>query len=1073
MAETTIESVLSQAITDFDSIYASLKDKGVTYSGKELNSDTTGVKTSEYADLIKTELYRVGNRLSLDEGTDGTKIKDLKTLGAAGGNSTIASSDNTTFTVSFKPSDAGFVGKDTNVTISITAQNPSLSSNATLSDGTGVITSLTGDDDVATGYKVTADSGKILGSVTIPTGSISIPDPSVTHTISVTPNVGVAASTTGITSKIKSANDISDLTDDEKAKYIQFDMSAGAKYTDNLTATITPKLSNGFITGFSDTNFDATNTSSIVFNDKTENKDATNVTSSFYLPIATIENLKLANTATIEFADPNAATVGLLADANSEEGSYYLLDADVTGLALDSASQITEGWTSGTSLKIDSTSAKASGQTRIKKGSLTAGEVSMAPVVTDTDSITTAEVAEKDAANYYTVSVSAKDALGKVTVQPGFIVDKEADVTAKFPTQDIHVAKGTVETSVLKPTAAYDNSIIKATLATTDVASDYYTITPTVSAKLSRDKFTEGYVKATKETSFNGTIDPFYVKKGKVSFTHGLTVTTPTGVEQLFKEVTADEKAPVDSFKVSTSGTLSVDSGYVVSGDNSFVTETTDKEYYIPKAVVEWVSNGTEGAKLVQVKSGGYITSGSIAVTDGGSIDYAAVKALLDTGTTSILSTTGKAGDYKINLTKSSGTDAGYISATEGEGTVELGADYYIPKGNIILSASIGNINIGTVPTYDDTGKSYTFNATTTGNATVLDTTEYGYVTASDVKIEQQNAGEATGTLTLKSIGLSVTSDGKSTVGVDLGGLAAGTGTTDGYEIKPTFTAGTFTANVTSDGYGTVGKETASQVADATQTSVFIKKGDAVSIAPTAKTKLTLADNFSATQAGDYTVSVSTARVTGNAAVADGYYKAVTATANIPVEGSISVAHGNAAIGITSASTDVDLGGMTATTPIETTEADKTARYYKISGSVSNINLNKSVTQGYVKDSDVILNNGAAGSVTQITKYIKKYEWNGDGGQNTAVATASDTSGTTTKTYFVPYGNSVSSGVFGSTTTDLSADNQDTLVLNTAGTYAANDIKLTLNADAAGKNVRASILRLQQRLAGELARTTV
>lgn len=1096
MANIEYHSIIEQAINDFDAIQGVLRDKGITYKGEALKADTTGVATSEYAGLINHQLYRVGDKEDLKNGLTGSKITDLTSATLApSGALAISNTDLSNFTISFAPDKAGFIdgSGDNGTRVSVTLgssvlQNPVLSATATLSAGTGTVTPITKEDsEEVTSYRVTADANKILGSVTIPAGSASIPDPTITHTATVAPSVEInSADTAGITSKLLDATGYGALAADNQKNYVQIQFVPKAKYEDTVTATITPKITGGFIKGFDNTNLNETG--SIVVKDETnKNKNVEGASTSFYLPKGSVNKVSLTSSGLSFNKDGDQS---IFAAADAEEGSYYPIIADVENLNIDAnESQITEGWISGGSLSIDASSAKITGSTKIKKGSLTSGSVTLTPKITDdTNTILTPDVADEKLSDYYNITVSAGTLNadgnegttdGKATFAEGYIKSADADETvhAVFPTQKLHVKKGSVSAAInADKTATFvnygTNTVITKSLGTTDKAADYYEIDPSLTATIT-PSFTEGYIKnfPTPDT-YTGALDPFYIKKGHVKFRHDLLITPPTGtaVSSIFSET-----APSDGteyFTIATNGTFDKDAtkaGYITTED---VEDDEDKKYYIPKAKFEFVKDST-GNSIIQATTSGYIPSGVIQAVEG-KIDEAVVSANLDTGTTNIISSGASAADdYVINIEKNmTTTDAGYISSSEG--TLQLASKYFIKRGKLDLSASLGNIVADAKGvTYSETNGNYSIGVSTSGEVAISTSSVYGYVASSDDLT--LHSGKATGTVTLPSVTLRSTENTKAKAGVDLGDLEAGISTADGYVINPTYTAAKYTVDIATAGYGAVGRENTVVTSDADLTPIYIKKGAAVTKTGSQQTiseiQTSISNSLNATSTGDYTFSVAK-NISDSVTIPDAYYKGQTASITVPVNISGTIKHGKAKVNIDNISTDVTLGGMSEVTGEET--STNPTHFYTVGGTVTSASISLSnVVAGYMKEADIDVTDTTASTSATKKHHIQKYEFAGDPGSNgTGVATVTDSSSGTAVTYFIPYGNDATTGVFGTDTAGIGTDEKDTLILHTKASYAANDIKLTLNQNAMGKEVRDDITRLTNRLKGNLVKAS-
>ena len=165
--------------------------------------------------------------------------------------------------------------------------------------------------------------------------------------------------------------------------------------------------------------------------------------------------------------------------------------------------------------------------------------------------------------------------------------------------------------------------------------------------------------------------------------------------------------------------------------------------------------------------------------------------------------------------------------------------------------------------------------------------------------------------------------------------------------------------------------------------------------------------------------------------------------------GTYTVAHGSVSVN----STAVTLGAASSSDVSLVTAPGKPADFAAITVPVSSVAISfNDVKPGYVKSSDVTNSTTATGSTTI---YLKKYENSEDKADVGSVPTASDTvNGGETHTVYTPVPNGIT----------------DTTILHTEGRYLKHNVKVTLHADAIGEHAETDLARLQQRLAGTLAR---
>ena len=588
---------------------------------------------------------------------------------------------------------------------------------------------------------------------------------------------------------------------------------------------------------------------------------------------------------------------------------------------------------------------------------------------------------------------------------------------------------------------------------TPDNVDEYYVITPTVAltSAVNTGASKEGYIVPSDTTvthnEFDGTASSLYLKKGKVTHTTDITINnTVSSAANIF---TSTKPSTGDYWTLTTKCNVTANEGYITAAD---IAKGDEKSYYLPKAVVEYVSNST-GAKFVQVKSAGYLPSGTIEAIEG-KIDYAAVSVDIRTETgENIIKTSGTTGDYKLTIAKAAGTDAGYISGAAGEGTVALSAEYYIAKGSVASQASIDSIVKSDIARATGEGASgFEFNVTASGSAGTP-TIAAGYITPSDVVLTKPTDKVVKMTLPEAQLAATLTGDAAHAGATLSTGLAAGDSNSK-YFVTPTLANATVKATVGSAGYvdaASSSNEITIEINDSNRDVAYIKTGTTKKFTTTPlNLSNKLSSDFNSTVSGDYTITLA-GTDTFDGTLETGYYGDTEKTINIErgLTGTYTVAHGSVSVN----STAVTLGTASSSDVSLVTAPGKPADFAAITVPVSSVAISfNTVKPGYVKDSDVTNSTTATGSTTI---YLKKYENSEDAATTGSVPTASDTvNGGTTETVYTPVPNGIT----------------DTTILHTEGRYLKHNVKVTLHADAIGSNAEADLTRLQQRLAGTLAR---
>ena len=1053
---TDYSTVISSAIADFDAIQAQMKAKGVVDSSdKELNSDTTGVKTSEYSGLISDQLFRVGDRKKAGLSLDGNgKIRDLGSITLTSSKATFSDKDDGTRVLSVTTTYAGnpgYIDGSSAVTIGgISADNFSVSGTLSTDGGSGYTY-----DETTKKYTITGNSD-VIEKVVIDQGSglVGIGNFSSTHgTKSNTISLATATDNDNINSKV-----VETVEDADLANYVQIALSAVANCADTVTAKLTKTFESGYINA-DDVAFDTTNTELAADGTVTHAfESVTHATGekTLYLPKGSAA-ITGAEGAKVAFDGADAITADSGADLKDED-TFATITAKVDGLKING--EITEGWVSSgnipaTAIDVDSKSIK------IKKGTLDAGSTNVHLTATPSK----VDLSD-DVTNYVITLTKDADATSKdagtksLSVTNGYLTSTavaNAEHAVTVEEKKVYITGAQVKKKIDTPTVTLDGTGSTLLASSAPVDAQYYTIDTKVSASIADNGSTNGYFDpSTDTTAFTGTGlsgaagGTFYLKKGSVTLAHGLTISDGATASGLTTS-TPSGTLGTDYYKIETSGSMTTVEGYITSNE---VSDDADKAYYIPKAVVEYVTN-SDNTHFVQVKTAGYLTAGTIDTIEG-TLDEAEVKGTLtDTGT--VLSTTGSTGDYQISIAKSIAAGAaGYISSDKG--SLALDNNYYIKHGTVSYKAAIASITNNGISRVSGTDNKFYINVTAAADKTAAGTTatlSEGYVKSADITITA--ADDKTTNLEIEEATIGVSGSGK--IGATASANVSTSTSATKYVITPTFESTSLAATITKAGYvdedsGITGSVT---VADSAKTPVYLTVGTTTTLTPTAHAKTLasseISDNFSTSQTGAYTITINGKdSLTGT--LTPGYYGADEATiaANSTIAGTYSVAHGSASI--TAASATFNIAAGTGLTLVES--PSDTTKYYEITANGSNLSLTKSVTQGYVKDADV------DAGLTTITgskkKYIANYEYGTDASAAGTVTTTSVTVDGAKADYYTP-----------TAAVDFGED-ADYAVIHTKATYVEKDIYVNLGADAIGANAKADLEKLKQRLAGTLAK---
>ena len=1025
--------VINKAITDFNSIYDAIKVR-TGANDTDMKTDTTGIATSEYAGLINNKLFSIAGI------TDGGTKKGINPVinpyfdSYAGTPVAVNLGEDGNVAITVGIPYKGYYGTEARLTGSLAAENVALT--GTIDGKSANITKIDATEGKGAHWHVAPTSGKVLGVVDVDIGSYAPSITEVTNAVSATASVGLSGHD-GINDNISTT-----VLAGHEADYVRFTMKAAGSFSGNVTPVLGKT---DFTAGY----FEKAPALKIAETGYEIKGTATSTDQEFFIKKGTISNVKVAGTE-LDFFDDEGNIGTSVAPGDAEAAKYYKVTAGIKGGTI--TGNTTAGFVpDGTGTQIGNLNA-ISKDFYVKKGAVENSAVNVSLVAVSSD----VKVESKDP-DAYTVTVKRDGTEADKTTgnySDGYVNKGTYTVSTTVAAKVLKIAKGAVKINNTLKGISYEGSgaglLVK---NDPENVNEYYVITPTVAltSAVNADGSKEGYIVPNDTTvthnEFAGTASPLYLKKGKVTHTTDININnSSTDATAIF---TTTKPTGVSYYTLTTKCNISANEGYITADD---IAKGDEKSYYLPKAVVEYVADSKSGKNFVQVRSAGYLPSGTIE-TIAGNIDYAAVIVNIGTETgENIIKTSGTTGDYKLTIAKASATDAGYISGKDGEGTVGLATQYYIAKGSVDSQASIDSIVKSDIARATGAGASgFEFNVTASGS-TGTPTIAAGYITASDVKLTKPT--DKVVKMTLPEAQLAATLTGNVHAGAALTGLAAGDSTSK-YYVTPTLENATVKATVGTAGY----VDTASnsnpitiEINDTNRTVTYIKTGTTDKFTPTALDLSTkLSSDFNFTVSGDYTITLDgTDKFNGT--LDTGYYGEAEKTIGVErgLTGSYTVTHGSVSVN----STAVTLGTATSSDVSLVTAPGKPADFAAITVPVSSVAISfNDVKPGYVKSTDVTNSTTATGSTTV---YLKKYENSDDAPESSgSVPTASDdVNGGTTKIVYTPVSNGIT----------------DTTILHTEGRYLKHNVKVTLHADAIGSNAEADLKRLQERLAGQLNR---
>ena len=446
----------------------------------------------------------------------------------------------------------------------------------------------------------------------------------------------------------------------------------------------------------------------------------------------------------------------------------------------------------------------------------TSGTVSRA-AVSSTAGYTSAKTVS--AAATKTVSVSSNSKTGYVKLARATFELSGTNIIAKNTSANDsiggsgYIKAGEIAFSLTKgTTAASVDSLtvpkVKITTSTTgiekaDSTSSYYitvtgdAIPGSVTAKAT---VTEGYQTATTKTAtspinptITGSDAKVYIKAGSVYHGAGFTISgtvhdtddsligNPEGVTFPF---TTSRPASGDYLEINATDAYTVHAGYQSEHSETAKSPT----YFIPKAVLQYVENSTDGSNFIQVKTGGYLPAGvlgNIAGFDSTTPDYAEIDAIEYSGPTfnSSNNTYTWAGSANVS-------SAGYLKAgTTISGNLNIAKATFTSTPSVVTAPELkfGTVNMGGITAGDGATNIITIPASTNaGKTRATVKTTAGYIGVETLKYDATVAATS-GTKTISIANTNATSSATASIlshSARLGSGEAASGNKQGWAVS-------------------------------------------------------------------------------------------------------------------------------------------------------------------------------------------------------------------------------------------------------------------------------------------------
>lgn len=1082
MANSSYVDLINRVIGQFDDIYDALQEKGVKYNGTALADGVyTGIATSEYAGLIRANLIGISGKTNLgNTPLNNFSTNSADTAVAANTEVTLSAGTGSTYKVVAQGLTEGYYNTNSYIYTTIDVENitfsPTGANTSTIKDST--------DTSKVTGYLVSPAANKLISSVSITKGSVAVSIDSTNAS-----QFNLSAEYEAVDTLVEGQSIlVSDKAADFGGKAVSFQYTTAINRTGSVTVAPNVAKTAGYITESDVTSSGATVDLAATISGGTK---------TLYIKQGSLTNIQLPSTTTASVT--GSGVTWLTPGAEGVTANDYIelsaSIADGNSNSLTVTGTLEEGYISGNAdgtINLGSVSISA-GKNYLKKGKInnitgTAGAVTLK--LTDNDGILAAQTATTGKDQYVLSLGVGTDGIGQTlsgTAVDGYISATSYSATVSGTT-DIYIDKGSV---VINPTATIAAPSGDTNILTTSGAAKKYSITLTPSIDLTALNPTEGYITSDDVTTGTKTETPttIYIAHGDAVVNAGLSIDlvegeAADGEHAGYENQTVidifDSEAPTDKdgktldhYKIlATASKGTINAGYMSSSD---ITANNSAPKYLRKADVVWHeekdTDGIVTSAYLEVVTGGYLPSGIISTIDTDSApNFATIQLAPTTGSSAIFKlAAGSTDDYILDITKTSKTSAGYISGSEGQGTVN--GTFYVTQGSASLENGISYGSIA-APAPVLSGKEGDENRTVTGYTlsvpviatATLGLTE-GYVESKNVTLN----GEAysaednktvvineTKTIELtkailapktgtQAISLSVTPTGVLTTGID---PETNKPIVSSYAVTPEIAGdSTITIKPTTAGYLSTTDETVINVLSTTQgevKTIYIKPGEGGKIGEKADSTNTVAFdiNFNPTddkgepvEVTKYTGTISGA-ITAEVTLDEGYYGAEekVISNNIPISGaSFDIAKGSFAI------ENTVVPDVTAPNGVFTTmsSGDDPNEFVAITTNTVVTSAKTTEVAGYTKTADVTVGNK---EYTETTKYIKKVT-------NYTVAQAA-----------------------GPATIDESVvAAAQSISVPVANKFSTQDITVTLHADAMGTAVAAKLRDLESRLAGTYA----
>ena len=453
--------------------------------------------------------------------------------------------------------------------------------------------------------------------------------------------------------------------------------------------------------------------------------------------------------------------------------------------------------------KIDMTAAGTSGTVSRAAVSATAGYTSAKTVsaaATDTVSVSpnsktgyvklAKATFELSGTNIIAKNTSANDSIGG----SGYIKAGEIAYTLKSgattPTVD----------SLTAPKVAITATPSGITTATS--GSYYITVTgtPTNGSVKAKATVTEGYQTAGTKTSAASTITPtvtgsgtkVYIKAGSVSHSLNIVGSVHDRDDSLSGDSTntpftflTSAPATGDYLEIKATNNCTVSEGYQKASSDT----TTSKSSFIPKAVLQYVTDSSDGSNFIQVKTAGYLPAGvlsDIAGFDSTTPDYAEIDAIEYSKTPTFNSSNNTytwTGSARVS-------SAGYLKdTTKISGNLDIAKATFNPTPSVVTAPELkfGDVNMGGISAGDGATNIISIPASTNaGKTRATVKTTAGYIGVETLTYDATVAATS-GTKTISIANTNATSSATASIlshSARLGSGEAASGNKQGWAVS-------------------------------------------------------------------------------------------------------------------------------------------------------------------------------------------------------------------------------------------------------------------------------------------------